>query len=748
MSNTSIKNIGYKLDTELKKVTSEKINEIPKDIVKDIVKDTTKTTKKVGSSKKSSRTIKKKSSSAKTRSNNNTSKEIKSKAKKSNSDELNEINMKKFHEGKNYESYKILGSHIKTEKRKKGVRFTTWAPNAKEAYLVGDFNNFEVDKNYKLDKIDDSGLWSIFLPKISSGTKYKYCFIDELGNQLEFKSDPYAIQSELRPNTASIVCESNKFKWNDKNWINTRDKLNVFESPINIYEMHLGSWKRDEDGEFLTYEQLSETLPKYLKDMGYTYVELMPLVEHPLDASWGYQGTGYYSPTSRYGDLNGLKTLVEKLHDEEIGVIFDWVPGHFCKDSHGLYKFDGTPTYEYSDEWRSENCGWGTCNFDLGKSEVRSYLISNALYWIREFHMDGIRVDAVSSILYLDYDKQDGEWIPNEYGSNANLEGIEFLRQLNKAVLEEFPNVLMIAEESTAWPNVSKSNSGESLCFNFKWNMGWMNDTLEYIKEDPIFRRHIHNKINFSMMYNYSENFILPISHDEVVHGKKSLVDKMWGDYWNKFSGLRLFASYMMGHPGKKLLFMGCEFGQFVEWREYEELQWFLIDKYDMHRQTQEFFRDLNHFYIDNKALWELDYDDKGFTWIDADNNSQSILEFIRRSRDDKDTLIFISNFTPVVYYDYKVGVPFLGEYEEVFNTDDSKYGGSGQVMGEILVSEKSEYHNQPYSLQVKVPPMATLVLKIKSIYIDIEEKTFMKKVTEIAEIDREELLDKIEDIK
>lgn len=745
MSNAGIKNIDYKLNIDSKKITSEETIKIPKDTVK----DSTKNTKKVSSSKKSSRTTKKKSSNVNVKidQSNNIKKEVKSKVKKPNPSELNKVNIKAFHDGKNFEAYKMLGSHIKTEKRKKGVRFTTWAPNAKEAYLVGDFNEFKIDENYKLQRIDDEGLWSIFLPQISSGTKYKYCFIDQLDKQLEFKSDPYAIQSELRPNTASIVYELNKYKWNDKKWINKREKINVLEAPINVYEMHLGSWKRNENGEFLTYEQLSEILPKYLKDMGYTYVELMPLGEHPLDASWGYQGTGYYSPTSRYGDLNGLKRLIEKLHDEEIGVILDWVPGHFCKDSHGLYKFDGSSTYEYEEKWKSENCGWGTCNFDLGKSEVRSYLISNALYWIREFHIDGIRVDAVSSILYLDYGKQDGEWIPNEYGTNANLEGIEFLRQLNKAVQAEFTNILMIAEESTAWPNVSKSNSGESLGFNFKWNMGWMNDTLEYIKVDPIYRKFNHDKITFSMMYNYSENFILPISHDEVVHGKKSLVDKMWGDYWNKFSGLRLFSSYMIGHPGKKLLFMGCEFAQFVEWREYEQLQWFLIDQYDMHKQTKEFFKDLNHFYLENKALWELDYDEKGFNWIDADNNSQSILEFVRRSRNDEDTLIFISNFTPVVYYDYKIGVPFLGEYEEVFNTDNSKYGGSGQVMGEVLIGEKSEYHNQPYALKIKVPPMATLVLKIKKIYKDIEEKTFMKKVTDIAETNRDELLDKIEDL-
>ncbi|MBW6411926.1 1,4-alpha-glucan branching protein GlgB [Clostridium sp. YB-6] len=651
-----------------------------------------------------------------------------------------------FHKGKNYNVYNILGAHVKTEKRKKGVRFTTWAPNAKEIYLVGDFNNFEIDKNYKLEKITDKGLWSLFLVGAEVGSKYKYCIIDQNGKQSEYKSDPYAIESELRPNTASIVCELNNFKWNDRKWINKRNKTNIFESAMNIYEVHLGSWKRSEDNNFLTYEQLSEELPKYVKEMGYTHIELMPICEHPLDQSWGYQGTGYYSPTSRYGDANGLKKLIDTLHQQDIGVIFDWVPGHFCKDAHGLYKFDGTPTYEYSEEWRSENLGWGTCNFDLGKPEVRCYLISNALYWIREFHIDGIRVDAVSSILYLDYNKGENEWVPNKYGGRENLEGIDFLKELNRAILGEFPKVLMIAEESTAWPNVSKSNSGESLGFNFKWNMGWMNDMLEYIKLDPIYRKYNHNKVTFSMMYNHSENFILPISHDEVVHGKKSLVDKMWGDYWNKFAGLRLFASYMMGHPGKKLLFMGCEFGQFIEWREYEGLEWFLIDKYEMHKQTLSFFKELNHFYLNNKALWELDYDANGFTWIDADNTSQSILAFIRRGRIDEDTLIFISNFTPVVYYDYRIGVPFLGEYEEVLNTDDVKFGGSGQIIGKALLSEKVAFHNQSYSMNIKVPPMATIIFKIKSINNDVSEddeqtekfirkSEYSKKVEDIKDI-------------
>ena len=637
-------------------------------------------------------------------------------AKKVDKSDITSFSTYLFHQGKNYEAYNILGSHIKTEKRKKGVQFSTWGPNAKEIYVVGDFNNFQVNTEYKLERLSENGLWSGFFPGIKAGTRYKYCIVDKDGKLGEYKSDPYAIQSELRPNTASIVYEPQNYKWNDKKWINKRNKINVLEQPINIYEIHLGSWKSNEDGDFLTYEELSNMLPEYVKEMGYTHVEFMPIIEHPLDASWGYQGTGYYAPTSRYGNLEGLKRLIDKLHQADIGVILDWVPGHFCKDAHGLYKFDGSETYEYQEEWRAENRGWGTCNFDLERPEVRSYLISNALYWYREFHIDGIRVDAVSSILYLDYSRNFGEWIPNKYGGNGNLEAIDFLKELNKAVFEEYPTALMIAEESTSWPNVTKPPSLDGLGFNFKWNMGWMNDTLEYVEIDPKYRKDYHKNITFSMMYNYAENYMLPVSHDEVVHGKKSLIDKMWGDSWNKFASLRAFMGYMIGHPGKKLLFMGCEFAQFIEWREYESLQWNLLDESEINRNTHLFFKDLNRFYIENKALWELDYDYKGFNWIEADNSDQSVLIFDRRSRNYDETLIFVINFTSTVYYDYQIGVPFLGEYEEAFNTDDNRYGGSGQVMDGVLVAEKVPYQKQPYSIKIKVPPMATLILKVKEI--------------------------------
>ncbi|MBD7913454.1 1,4-alpha-glucan branching protein GlgB [Clostridium sp. Sa3CVN1] len=650
--------------------------------------------------------------------------------------DLTEFNTYLFHEGKNYESYDILGSHITTEMRVKGVRFTTWAPNASKVYIVGDFNNFQVKDEFELKKVTEHGLWSGFFPEAKEGERYKYCIVNEKGERSEFKSDPYAVQSELRPNNASIIYQSEKFKWDDRKWVAKQKKINVYESPLNIYEIHLGSWRRKENGDFLSYEELSEILPSYVKEMGYTHVEIMPIVEHPLDASWGYQGTGYYSPTSRYGSLEGAKKLIESLHKADIGVILDWVPGHFCKDAHGLYRFDGTPTYEYKENWRAENSGWGTCNFDLGRSEVKSYLISNALYWFREFHVDGLRVDAVSSILYLDYGKSHGEWVPNKYGGNGNLEGMEFLKELNKAVFKEFPTALMIAEESTAWPNISKPVESDGLGFNFKWNMGWMNDVLEYIQLDPLYRKHHHKNITFSMMYNYSENFILPLSHDEVVHGKKSLVNKMWGDKWNKFAGVRVFCSYMMAHPGKKLTFMGSEFAQYIEWREYEELEWISMEDDDIYKKTHLFFKDLNKLYLNNKAFWQLDYDYNGFTWIEPRNSDQSILIFMRKSRDAEDTLIIINNFKQDVYYDYKVGVPFLGEYEEIMNTDDEKYGGSGQVMGEILKAVKEPFHNQPYSIKVKIPPMATLILKIKKIEKELadEGKELIKEVEVIKE--------------
>ena len=619
-----------------------------------------------------------------------------------------------FLEGKEHSAYKFMGAHFITENRKRGVRFTTWAPRASKIYVIGDFNNWELKEEYSMKKINERGIWSLFLPKLEEGIKYKFAVVNECGNNTVYKADPYAFKSELRPNTASVLTKIKSFRWGDKRWLNKREKEGLDNKPMNIYELHLGSWKR-KDGEFMTYEEISEVLVEYIKEMGYTHVEFMPINEHPLDASWGYQGVGYYSVTSRYGDLNGLKALINKLHKNNIGVLLDWVPSHFCKDEHGLFMFDGSPTYEYEAWWKANNEGWGTCNFDLGRPEVKSFLFSNAMYWINEFHIDGLRVDAVSNMLYLDYGREYGEWEPNIYGGNGNLEAIAFLKELNTIIKKEGKGAITVAEESTSWEGITKPVEEDGLGFDYKWNMGWMNDTLSYIELDPIYRKYHHNKMNFSMMYNYSEKFILPISHDEVVHGKKSLINKMWGDDWKKYAGLRLYASFMMGHPGKKLMFMGCEFGQFVEWREWEELQWNVIEEFDIHRKTKEYFKALNHFYLENSYLWSLDYEEEGFKWIDADNSEESVLSFIRIGKNKKEKLIFICNFTPEVYYDFKVGVPGLGEYVEVFNSDSLEFGGAGNIMGDsILKATEESFKDFDYSISVKVPPLGTLVLKVK----------------------------------
>ena len=625
--------------------------------------------------------------------------------------EINVFDEHLFHEGKHRNCYEFMGAHLSKYKGKTGVRFTTWAPRASKITVVGDFSNWEIKEEYEMRRFNEGGLWTIFIPSLKQYTIYKFAVTSEYGNTV-LKADPYAFKSEVRPNTASIVVKQNKFRWADKRWLTKREKTDVQSNPMNIYELHLGSWRRN-DGEFMTYKEISEVLPGYIKEMGYTHVEIMPLHEHPLDASWGYQATGYYSPTSRHGSSNDLKELINELHKNNIGVFLDWVPGHYCKDAHGLSYFDGTATYEYQDYWKANNEGWGALNFDLGRYEVRSFLISNAMYWIKEFHIDGLRVDAVSNILYLDYGRNSGEWHPNIYGDNGNLEAISFLKEFNEVIHSEFPGVVTVAEESSTWPKITHSVNEGGLGFDFKWNMGWMNDTLKYVQLDPIHRKHHHNKMNFSMMYQYSEDFILPISHDEVVHGKKSLVNKMFGDDWCKYAGLRLYASFMMGHPGKKLLFMGSEFGQFIEWREYEQLQWQVMDQYDIHKKVHYYFKVLNNFYKENKALWELDNKEEGFKWIDADNNEQSILSFIRKGKNENDELIFVYNFTPVTYYDFEVNVPKAGEYIEVLNSDSIEFGGSGQIL-ETSVSTLDEENGSSHKIKIKVPPLAVTVLKAK----------------------------------
>ena len=626
-----------------------------------------------------------------------------------NTEAVNEYNVYLFHQGTNYQSYKMFGAHLTELNGKKGVLFNLWAPKARLVNVVGEFNSW-CGKDHYMTRVSDLGIWSIFIPGLEEGTCYKY-EIHTYSGDIYLKADPFGVYAERRPCSASVVFDLDGFTWTDGDWLERRSRSNVYNEPLLIYEVHLGSWKRKENNNFLTYRELAEELVDYAAEMGYTHIELMPVMEHPHDGSWGYQITGYYSVTSRFGSPHDFMYFVNKCHEKGIGVILDWVPGHFCKDGHGLFNFDGTPMYEYHNTIKKENVQWGTANFDLGKPEVRSFLISNALFWMDMYHIDGLRIDAVASMLYLDYAKEPGQWEPNQFGGRENLEAIEFMKMLNQAVFEKYPNTLMIAEESTSWPLVTKPTYMGGLGYNYKWNVGWMNDMLKYMEMDPIYRKWHHNLITFSFFYAFSENFILPLSHDEVVHGKKSLIDKMPGDYWRKFAGLRTLYGYMMTHPGKKLLFMSGEFGQFIEWDEKKSLDWHLLE-YDMHQKLHNYVKALNHLYLKEKALWEQDHEWQGFKWIDPNNYNQSIIVFLRYSKTPDDYLIVICNFTPVVYENYRIGIPELVEYNEIFNSDKDVFGGSNQLNNAINMAEPLRWHNQPYSLQIKVPPMAVVILK------------------------------------
>ncbi len=615
-----------------------------------------------------------------------------------------------FHQGSHFRSFDFLGTHIKEYKGIKGISFTVWAPKAKEIRLVGNFNNWN-GSEYPMKKVDDSGLWNIFIADLNEGEIYKYEIYTQDNRRL-LKSDPYAFFSEVRPNTASRVANLKQYEWNDIEWLNERDS--IYDKPLNIYELHLGSWIKKEQKvncRNYNYTELIDKIIEYVVDMNYTHIELLPILEHPFDGSWGYQITGYYSVTSRYGNPEDFMYLVDKCHQNGIGVILDWVPGHFCKDEHGLYRFDGTPLYESNNPKNSENYEWGTAYFDFTKPEIRSFLISNALFWLEKYHIDGLRVDAVSYMLYLDAGKEEGEWEKNKYGGRENIDAIEFIRKLNKAVFQYFPNALMIAEESTAWPLVTSPIYLGGLGFNFKWNMGWMNDMLKFMEMDPLYRKWHHNLITFSFTYAFSENYVLPLSHDEVVHGKKSLLDKMPGDYWQKFANLRLLYSYMIAHPGKKLLFMGGEYGQFIEWDYKKSLDWFLLD-YDMHSKTHEFVKLLNSFYLEEKPLYELDNDHKGFEWIDHQNYEQSVITFMRLGKEDDDFIVAIFNFTPIVNSNYRIGVPKLGEYIEVFNSDRVEFGGSGVINSGKINAKKEKWHNQDYHVEIRIPPLGAIFLK------------------------------------
>ena len=624
-----------------------------------------------------------------------------------------------FHQGRHYESYNFLGAHLTEEKGKKGVRFTVWAPNAEEISVIGDFNDWNKRKN-PMQKIKDSGIWTTFVEGAENKMYYKY-WIRGYRGVIRIKTDPYARRQEKAPKTASQIYEAKDYSWNDKKWLKKRKKSNHLREPISIYEMHLGSWKQD-DGELMNYRDIAEELVPYINKMGFTHVELMPLTEYPFPGSWGYQTTGYFALTSRYGTPEDFMYFVDQLHQNDIGVIMDWVPSHFCKDDHGLRLFDGSQLYESSDPRRAENIQWDTLNFDFAQNEIWSFLISSANYWAAKFHIDGLRVDAVSNMLYLNYEKEDGQWAANEYGGFENLEAIEFIKELNTEMFERYPGILMVAEESSAWPLVTAPAHEGGLGFNFKWNMGWMNDTLDYMEKDPVYRKWEHNKLTFSSMYSQSENYMLPLSHDEVVHGKKSLVDKMPGDYWRKFANLRLLFSYMYAHPGKKLLFMGAEFGQFIEWNYKQSLDWLLLD-YDKHQLTQDFMQELNQVYLKEKALWELDHEDQGFRWIEADDNEQSVISFIRSSENGSQKLIILLNFTPNPRDNYRIGVPGPGNYELILNSDQKVFGGSNYETAARVKAEAKPFHGFDYSISINLPPLAGIYLKYKPAKTDKNKK-------------------------
>ncbi len=611
-----------------------------------------------------------------------------------------------FNQGKHYNLYKMLGAHKERREGKKGYRFAVWAPEASAVSVVCDSNGWDKTKN-PMDFYENHGVWETFIEGIEEGEVYKYLITTRNGQEL-YKADPMAFASQLRPETASVTADLS-YKWNDDEWLLKREKTEPYNKPINIYEMHFGSWKTHEDGSFLTYREMAKELVPYIKKQGYTHIELMPLAEYPFDGSWGYQVTGYYSATSRFGSGEDLKYFIDECHGAGIGVIMDWVPAHFPKDSHGLARFDGSCLYEHPDSRRGEHKEWGTLVFDWTKTEIHSFLISNAIFWLSEYHFDGLRVDAVSSMLYLDYNRG-WDWLPNKFGGKENLEAIEFLQSLNKAVFERFPNILMIAEESTAWGGVTKPVHEGGLGFNFKWNMGWMNDILRYMAMDPYFRGSNHNLITFSMMYAYSENYILPLSHDEVVHGKKSLVDKMYGDYEQKFKSLRLLYSFMYAHPGKKMLFMGGEFGQFIEWRFAEGLDWLLLD-YDRHAQMKDFTRDLNKFYSSHKSFHENDSDWNGFKWINAGDSEHSVISFMRISRSKREKIIAVLNFAARDHKEYYIGVPSAGEYEVIFTTDDIKYGGEGKIKGPFK-AEKGKTGDFDYYIKADLPALSSMYLK------------------------------------
>ncbi len=620
---------------------------------------------------------------------------------------IGEIDIHLLKEGTHYNSYNVLGAQFKEMDGINGVSFIVWAPSAKRVSVIGNFNSWD-GRVHQMRNID--GFWQIFIPNLVEGELYKYEIKTQSGELLQ-KQDPYAFFIESAPKTASIVKKVD-YNWTDSDWLKRRGAVNALDAPINIYELHLGSWKRDDNNVFLNYRDIAHEVVSYVKDMGYTHIELLPITEHPFYGSWGYQVTGYFAPTSRYGSPEDFAYFVDYCHKNDIAVILDWVPAHFPKDEHGLAKFEGTALYEHEDPRQGEHKDWGTLIFNFGRYEVKNFLIGSALFWLDKYHLDGLRVDAVASMLYLDYSRNDGEWIPNKHGGRENLEAIEFLKTFNETVYKYFPDTMTIAEESTSWPSVSRPIYSGGLGFGYKWNMGWMHDILDYMKQDTIYRKYHQSALTFSLWYAFHENFMLALSHDEVVHGKGSLINKMSGDTWQKLANLRLLYLYMYTHPGKKLTFMGMDIAQWREWNHDTGLDWFQLDE-PQYAKFNYFVKDLNHFYKKQNSLFELDFVDSGFKWIDFKDSDQSIVSYIRFSKDKKEKLIVVLNFTPVVRENYRVGVPDSGDYEIVLNSDSEYYGGSNVGNSNVIKSQRVFWQEQHNMLEVTIPPLGGVILKI-----------------------------------
>ena len=625
---------------------------------------------------------------------------------------LTEFDLHLMGEGRHYDTYEKLGAHLRTLEGVRGVHFAVWAPSARRVSIVGDFNRWD-GRVHPMRARGSSGIWEIFIPELEEGAIYKYEIISPNGAMLPLKADPYAFRSELRPNTGSVVFNIDTYQWHDGEWMAQRSRKNWFESPVSVYEVHLGSWRRvpEDNHRWLSYKELADQLIPYVRDLGYTHIELLPIMEHPYDGSWGYQTLGYFAVTSRYGTPTEFMEFVDHCHQAGLGVILDWTPAHFPRDAHGLAQFDGSHLYEHADPRKGAHPDWGTLVYNYGRNEVQNYLISNALFWLDKYHLDGLRVDAVASMLYLDYSRKEGEWIPNEYGGRENLQAIAFLRRMNEVTHGRFPGIVTIAEESTSWPMVSKPTYLGGLGFSFKWNMGWMNDTLNYFSHDPVHRKYEHNKLTFSMLYAFTENFQLPFSHDEVVHGKNSLLHKMPGDMWQQFANLRSLFAYQFAHPGKKLLFMGQEFAQRNEWYEGASLDWHLL-QYEPHKGVKRLVSDLNRLLSTEPALHQIDFDWHGFEWLEANDADNSVFAFARHGKKPEDLLLVVLNCTPVVREGYRIGVPQPGFYEEILNTDASIYGGSN--VGNLGKVQAESLHRlgRPYSVSLTLPPLAALLLK------------------------------------